>query len=94
VNVSADLAVSASGVSTGTPRDDLLIGLQRHGGRCGDLVDQAGTEHRADLAAEELPGRNQAFARRIRTEVRHERGQRIALSVTWGKRGIPLSQQQ
>jgi len=52
----------------GTPDDDVVIGLQWHRGRGGDAVHEGPSEHRANLAAENLAVWRHAFARRIGTQ--------------------------
>lgn len=72
MDLAADLTVSAASMPTGTSRDDFVIGLQRDRRGSANLVDEAGAEHCADVAAEDLVPRGQALARRVGAKVRHE----------------------
>ena len=73
MDVAADLAVSTPGMAAGTSRDDILVGLERQRRRSSNLVDEAGAEHCAGVAAEDLVVGSQALARRVGAEVRHDR---------------------
>ena len=76
IDPAADLAVPTTVVPTGTARDDSIIRLERHAGRHFDPVHERRSQHRADLAAKNFVGFNEAPARFVGAQFGH-----------WGVRG-------
>ena len=71
IDPAADLTVPTAAVPTGTACDDSIIRLERQAGRHFDSVHERRSQHRADLAAKNLVGFDEALARFVGAQLGH-----------------------
>lgn len=71
IDPAADLTVATAGVPTGTTRDDPIIRLERQADRHFHPVHERGSQHCANLAAENLVSVDDALARFVGAQLGH-----------------------